>query len=125
MWMFAIPKEYAIIFSNWIIHSNQLYAIKINVYNTHLIYKKIYKKIKIAKLWKIKEIKINAKMKLGLFSFKIQKTNNNTRQGSTFCSFLYYLMDLSFARLITPQWQEMQHAPDFTWMEKIWGQNVR
>ena len=41
VWMFVISKEYKIISSNWIMQSNQLYTIKIEVCRTLLIQKNV------------------------------------------------------------------------------------
>ena len=51
VWMFVISKEYKIISSNWIMQSNQLYTIKIEVCRTLLIQKNVKenKKSKILK----------------------------------------------------------------------------
>ena len=51
VWMFVISKEYKIISSNWIMQSNQLYTIKIEVCRTLLIQKDVKenKKSKILK----------------------------------------------------------------------------
>ena len=51
VWMFVISKEYKIISSNWIMQSNQLYTIKIEVCRTILIQKNVKenKKSKILK----------------------------------------------------------------------------
>ena len=51
VWMFVISKEYKIISSNWIMQSNQLYTIKIEVCKTLLIQKNVKenKKSKILK----------------------------------------------------------------------------
>ena len=51
VWMFVISKEYKIISSNWIMQSNQLYTIKIEVCTTLLIQKNVKenKKSKILK----------------------------------------------------------------------------
>ena len=58
------------------------------MYNTLLIFKKIQNKRKMA----------NAKMELGLFSFKIRKTKIQDKDVLTF--FFLLIMDLSFASSI-------------------------
>lgn len=54
LWMFIISKEYSIAYNN------QLYTVKIKVYNIFLILKNI-NKAKVVKSWK--EMKSNAKKK--------------------------------------------------------------